>query len=110
VHAHDGAGLLGRLNVPSMVRVLRERAHLDGSADTYGNFFFYQGYTVMMVLALAGAIVVGNDLRFGTLPYYLSKPLSRWHYLLGKGLAVAVSVNRLTTLPALVLFAQSGLM
>src|SRR4051794_4943968 len=104
------AGLLGRVNVAGAIRFLRARAHLDGSAATYANFFFYQGYTVMMVLALAGAVVIGNDLRFGTLPYYLSKPLSRRHYLLGKALAVAVFVNLMTTLPALVLFAQFGLL
>src|SRR5205823_3793311 len=47
---------------------------------------------------------------FGSLPFYLAKPVSRWHYLAGKALAVAVFVNLLTTLPALVLFVQFGLL
>ena len=98
-----------RFNVPFLIRLLRTQARLDGSAATYGYFFFYQGYMVMIVLALAGAILVGNDLRFGSLPFYLSKPLSRWHYLLGKGLAVAVFINLMTTLPALALFVEYGL-
>ena len=51
----------------------------------------------MIVLALAGAVLVGNDFRFGSLPFYLSKPLGRWHYVLGKCLAVAVFVNLMTT-------------
>jgi hypothetical protein len=63
---------------------------------------------VMIVLALAGSILVGNDFQFGSLPFYLSKPLGRLHYLLGKCLAVAVFVNLMTTLPALVLFVQYG--
>ena len=42
----------------------------------------------MIVLALAGSVLVGNDFRFGSLPFYLSKPLGRWHYVLGKCLAV----------------------
>src|SRR3954465_14153318 len=63
----------------------------------------------MFVRALAGSILVGNDLRFDSLGFYLSKPLSRWHYLLGKGMAVAVFINLLTTLPALALFVQYGL-
>ena len=31
---------------------------------------------VMIVLALAGSVLIGNDFRFGSLPFYLSKPLS----------------------------------
>ena len=90
-----------RFNVPFLIRLLRTQARLDGSAATYGYFFFYQGYMVMIVLALAGAILVGNDLRFGSLPFYLSKPLSPWHYLMGKGLAVARSSSvRLTVATA----------
>ena len=64
---------------------------------------------VMIVLALAGSVLIGNDFRYGSLPFYLSKPLSRRHYLLGKGLAVAVFINLLTTLPALALFVEYGL-
>jgi ABC-type transport system involved in multi-copper enzyme maturation permease subunit len=53
---------------------------------------------------------VGNDFHFGSLPFYLSKPLGRWQYLLGKCLAVAVFINLMTTLPALVLYVQYGLL
>jgi hypothetical protein len=60
------------------------------------------------VLALTGSILVGNDFHFGSLPFYLAKPLGRWHYLLGKCLAVGVFVNLMTTVPALILFIQYG--
>src|SRR5262249_51378199 len=43
-------------------------------------------------------------------PFYLSKPVGRWHYLLGKCLAVGVFINLMTTVPALVLFVQYGLL
>ena len=92
-----------------IVQLLREVLRLDGSAYTYRNFFWYQGYMVMIVLAFAGSILVGNDFQFGSLPFYLAKPLGRWHYLLGKCLAVAVFVNLMTTVPALLLFLQYGL-
>jgi hypothetical protein len=36
----------------------------------------------------------------------MAKPLTPWHYLLGKCLAVGVFVNLMTTLPAVVLFVQ----
>jgi hypothetical protein len=64
----------------------------------------------MVLLAMAGALLIGNDLRFGSLTYYLSKPLTRLHYLAGKGLAVAAVVTLMTTLPAVVLFVQYGLL
>jgi ABC-type transport system involved in multi-copper enzyme maturation permease subunit len=92
-----------------LVHLLREVLRLDGSAYTYRNFFWYQGYMVMIVLAFTGSVLVGNDFHFGSLPFYLAKPLGRWHYLLGKCLAVGVFVNLMTTLPALILFVQYGL-
>jgi len=88
----------------------RNLTFLDGSGDTYLTFIRYQSYIVMVTLALAGAVVLGNDLRFGSLPFFLSKPPTRRHYLLGKGLAVAVFVNLLTTLPALALWLEFALL
>jgi ABC-type transport system involved in multi-copper enzyme maturation permease subunit len=103
-------GGLGRMNPNHLIRLFRVFLKLDGGADTYRNFFAYQGYIVMIVLALAGSILIGNDLRFGSLSYYLSKPLSRWHYLFGKGLAVTVFINLMTTIPAVILFFQWGVL
>ena len=100
----------GRTNPRHLIQLFRGLLKLDGGPQTYYNFFAYQGHIVMIVLALAGSILIGNDLRFGSLPFYLSKPLSRGHYLLGKGLAVAVFINLMTTLPALILYAQWGLL
>ncbi|GIW79419.1 MAG: hypothetical protein KatS3mg105_1226 [Gemmatales bacterium] len=101
---------LVRTNPSKLIRLLRDALKLNGSADTYRNFFRWQGSMVMIVLALAGALIVGNDFRHRSLPFYLSKPIRRWHYVAGKCLAVAVFVNLMTTLPALVLFVQYGLL
>lgn len=103
-------GGLGRMNPAHLIQLFRFLLKMDGGPETYRYFFAYQGYMVMIVLALAGSVLIGNDLRFGSLPYYLSKPLSRWHYLLGKGLAIAVFVNLMTTIPALILFVQWGML
>src|SRR5205085_9960746 len=92
-----------------LLEVLRNALHLDGSGYTYRNFIWFEGYVVMIVLALAGSILVGNDFHFCSLPFYLSKPLHRWHYLGGKFLAVGVFVNLMTTIPALALYIQYGL-
>jgi ABC-type transport system involved in multi-copper enzyme maturation permease subunit len=92
------------------IRTIQEQLYMAGTKETYRNFIWLQGYVVMAVLALAGALLIGNDYQYGSLPFYLSKPLGRWHYLAGKFLAVALFVNMLTTLPALVLFAECALM
>ncbi|MBX9581588.1 MAG: hypothetical protein K2X87_14905, partial [Gemmataceae bacterium] len=63
------------------------RLALNGSDHTYGNFVWFQGYVLVIVLALAGSVLVGNDFAHGSLPFYLAKPIGRWHYVLGKGLA-----------------------
>jgi len=93
-----------------VIRILREQLKFNGSAHTYRNFFWYQGYMVMIIMAMAGSVLVGNDFQFGSLPFYLSKPVGRWHYLLGKCLAVGVFVNLMTTVPALILYVQFGLL
>jgi hypothetical protein len=99
-----------RIEPDRLVRPLRQGLQvLNGSQDTFAYFFLYQGAMVMIVLALAGSVLVGNDFIHGSLPFFLAKPLSRWHYVLGKCLAIGVVVNLLTTLPALVLFAQHAL-
>lgn len=101
----------GKVDPIQLVHILRNVLKLDGrSGEMYSTFFWYQGYMVMVILALAGSVLVGNDLQFGSLPFYLSKPLSRSHYVLGKCLAVAVFINLLTTLPAVILFIQFGLL
>jgi ABC-2 type transport system permease protein len=90
-----------------IVPVIRQGLRvLNGSQETFMYFFIYQGSMVMVALTLAGSVLVGNDFTNRSLGFYLSKPIQRWHYLAGKCLAVAVVVNLLTTLPALILFAQ----
>jgi ABC-type transport system involved in multi-copper enzyme maturation permease subunit len=89
-----------------VMKGLRDAMKLNGSAEMYRTFFWWQGYMVMVLLALAGSILVGNDFHHGSLPFYLAKPLGPWQYLLGKCLAVGLFVNLITTLPALVLFFQ----
>ena len=79
---------------------------LNGSQDTFQYFFAYQGGIVVVTLALVGSLIVGNDFNFKSVGFYLAKPISRWHYILGKALAVAIVVQMMTTLPALGLFAQ----
>ena len=87
-----------------------DKLNLNGSPHTFGNFIWFEGYVLMIVLALAGSVLVGNDFHHGSLPFYLSKPIGRKHYVLGKCLAVGLLVNLIMTLPALLLYFQAGLL
>jgi ABC-type transport system involved in multi-copper enzyme maturation permease subunit len=102
--------LLSPQKPDALVNLLEKQLSLGGTPQTYRNFIWMQGYIVMTVLALAGALLIGNDYQHGSVGFYLAKPISRWHYLLGKLLAVAVFVNLMTTLPALALFVEFGLL
>jgi hypothetical protein len=79
---------------------------LNGSQDTFQYFFAYQGGIVVVALSMVGAVLVGNDFTFRSLVFYLAKPIDRWHYILGKCLAVMCVVQMMTTIPALLLFGQ----
>jgi ABC-2 type transport system permease protein len=97
-----------RVKPELLMRNLKNALQLNGSADTYGNFLWFEGYIVVVILALVGSVLIGNDFHHGSLPFYLSKPISRWHYVAGKCLAVGIFVNLMTTIPALLLFAEYG--
>ncbi len=99
-----------RTEPAQFVHIARHTLGLNGTGEMYRNFFRFQVTIVIVILAMAGSVLVGNDFQFGSLPFYLSKPLSPWHYLLGKCLAVAVIVNLTTTLPALILYFQYGML
>ena len=87
-----------------------DRLNLSGTPHTFGNFIWFEGHILMIVLALSGAVLVGNDFHHGSLPFYLSKPIGRRHYVLGKMLGIGGLINLMTTIPALVLFLEAGLL
>ena len=97
---------LGRDPGRMIAGIRRALRILNGSQDTFQYFFAYQGGIVVVTLSLVGSVMVGNDFTFKSLVFYLAKPIHRWHYILGKSLAVFLIVQMMTTLPALVLYGQ----
>lgn len=83
---------------------------VTGTGETYRDFMFAQGTVTMLLLAFTGALLVGDDMRQGGLAFYLSRRISRWHYVAGKLLAIGTLVSLTTTIPALVLYMQYGLL
>ncbi|MCO6459632.1 MAG: hypothetical protein J5I93_30320 [Pirellulaceae bacterium] len=83
---------------------------VSGKGKTYLEFMFAQGTVTMLLLAFAGETLIGADFRRGGLTFYLSRRITRWQYLLGKLLAIGVLVWMTTTLPALALYIEYGLL
>lgn len=83
---------------------------LSGDVETFRNFYVLQGYYVMVVLAMAGSLIIGNDYRYGSLAFYLSKPMGHWHYLLGKIFTVVIFTALMTFVPALVLYIECSML
>jgi hypothetical protein len=83
---------------------------LAGTGKTFLNFMFAQGTVTMILLAFAGSVLAGNDHLRGGLTFYLSRRISVLHYVGGKLLAIGLLVSLTTTLPALVLFLEQGML
>lgn len=79
-----------------------------GNGRSYRDFVFSQNVVVMLFLALAGSVLVGNDLRARTLTFYLAKPIGRLQYFLGKLTAAAALAALITLVPALLLYLEYG--
>ncbi len=87
-----------------------DAVRVTGSGDAYLDFMFFQGTVTMLLMAFAGSQLVGADYRQGGLTFYLSKRIAPRHYCAGKVLAIASLVAMITMIPALVLYAEYGLL
>ncbi|MCC7416872.1 MAG: ABC transporter permease subunit [Acidobacteria bacterium] len=71
----------------------------------FRQFLGQQDVFVFFVAVYAGAGLIANDRRANALPIYLSKPLTRAEYVLGKLVILAALLLGITWLPAIVLLA-----
>jgi ABC-2 type transport system permease protein len=106
-------GLLAVSWIPFVVRVIQvyivtrfpEAARLvPAGAELFGQFLNGQLGFAMLLSIFGGAGLVANDLRTGAILVYLSRPLTRRDYVLGK-LGVLLVLNLAVTLvPGLMLY------
>jgi ABC-type transport system involved in multi-copper enzyme maturation permease subunit len=76
---------------------------LAPSADTFRQFLEQQQTFVFFVTVYVGAGLIANDRRANALQIYLSKPLTRGEYVLGKLAILMTFLALVTWLPAIVL-------
>lgn len=76
---------------------------LAPSAQTFRDFLGQQGIFVFLITIYVGAGLIANDRRANALQLYLSKPVTRAEYILGKMSVLAVFLLAITWLPAILL-------
>ena len=67
---------------------------------SYSYFFRAELFFIMLMVTLAGPNLISRDLRFNALPLYLSRPLTRYDYFLGKLGMIGGIVTAVAVLPA----------
>ena len=66
----------------------------------YSFFFRTELYFILLLVTLTGPNLISLDLRYNALPLYLSRPLTRLDYFLGKLGVIAALVAAVAVLPA----------
>lgn len=100
----------------SVLRLLQPLLPADVSADphayrqavwtiAYSVFFKTEIFFLMVLVLVAGPNLISRDLRFNALPLYLSRPLTRFDYFLGKLGVLAALVAAVTLVPAVAAYA-----
>jgi ABC-2 type transport system permease protein len=70
----------------------------------FGDFLGWQALIAMFITIFAGAGLVASDLRTGAILVYLSRPLTRRDYVLGKLMVLLLQNLFITLVPALLLY------
>jgi ABC-2 type transport system permease protein len=69
-------------------------------ALAFSFFFQIELYFILLLVTLTGPNLISLDLRYNALPLYLSRPVSRLDYFLGKLGVIAALVAAVAVLPA----------
>ena len=109
-------GLLLMAWLPFVVRTVQiyaaanfpQMAFIAPTAETFRQFLSQQDPFVFFVTVYVGAGLIANDRRANALQIYLSKPLTRGEYVLGKMAILMTFLLMVTWLPAMVLLLVPG--
>ena len=81
---------------------------VTGNGRGFFNFLAQQSTAVIVMLAYASSVMVASDYRAGGIVFYLSKPIGKLHWVLGKSLALMSVVSFQTLIPAMILYIEAG--
>lgn len=72
---------------------------------TYGFFMLTEMRLAMLLILIVGPNLISQDLRYNALPLYLSRPLRRIDYFLGKWGVIVAFLGAVTIVPAIAAYA-----
>ena len=81
----------------------QQASFLSATHETFREFLDQQAIFVFFVTIFVGAGLIANDRRANALQIYLSKPLARTEYIVGKLVTLLVFLIGVTWLPAMLL-------
>lgn len=85
-----------------------DRFQVTGNGEGYYSFLVQQSNAVIVMLAYASSVMVAADYSAGGIVFYLSKPIGKLHWIIGKALSLMTVVSFQTLIPALILFVECG--
>ena len=90
-----------------MVEGLRDAFKID--SGFFRNYYLRQQLTpAFIVIFIIGPALVSPDLRNNSMPLYLSRPITRTDYVLGKFLVLLLLTSAVTWIPGLFLFVMQS--
>ena len=81
----------------------QQASFLAPKGETFREFLETQAIFVFFITIYVGAGLIAADRRANALQLYLSKPLSRWEYVAGKGAVLFIFLVFVTFMPAVML-------
>lgn len=100
IYLHHNLSALKMFNLP--LEELKRFLPID--ADFFHRGLWFQGVASALLVLFVGPALIAPDLRNNGLALYLSRPISRAEYLLGKMSVLLVMLSAITWVPGLLLF------
>src|SRR5437763_16841331 len=75
-------------NAALLALVKQKPGFIDVTGKYFFNMLWMQGVPAALLAAFIGPSLIAPDLINGALPVYLSRPISRAEYILGKGMVL----------------------
>lgn len=74
------------------------------------DFIMRQNFFIALVCIFAGSGLIANDLKNNALQLYLSKPLTRIDYIIGKVMIILILLAFITLVPGILLFIENAIL
>jgi len=97
-----------RHNVSALVAFGTDALEIARAIPIGGGFFFaftcIQTFFAFIFTVIIGPVLISRDLANNALPLYLSRPFTRFEYVIGKTSALLILLSLITWVPGLLLF------